>query len=95
VIVEASRNVPLIVAWRTILPRADRVRNTNNINRNRWTEAVYEHRLIYTAIAARDADRIASLMNDHFRNGLAHASGQAGPAPEADAAPAGEAPAED
>lgn len=74
VIVEASRNTPLIIAWRTILPRADRARNTNNINRNRWTEAMYEHRLIYTAIAARDANRISGLMNDHFRNGLANAA---------------------
>ena len=73
VIIEASRNAPLMAAWRTILPRADRARNANNINRNRWTEAVYEHRLIYSAIAARDASRIVSLMNDHFRNGLASA----------------------
>jgi DNA-binding GntR family transcriptional regulator len=74
VIVEASRNTPLVIAWRTILPRADRARNANNINRNRWTEAMYEHRLIYTAIAARDAGRIVTLMNDHFRNGLANAA---------------------
>ena len=73
VIVEASRNAPLTAAWRTILPRADRARNTNNINRNRWTEAVYEHRMIYSAIAGRDAGRIVSLMNDHFRNGLVSA----------------------
>jgi DNA-binding GntR family transcriptional regulator len=74
VIVEASHNTALIAAWRTILPRADRARNTNNINRTRWTEAVYEHRMIYTAIAERDGERIAALMNDHFKNGLAHAA---------------------
>jgi DNA-binding GntR family transcriptional regulator len=74
VIAEASNNAALIVAWRMILPRADRARNANNINRCRWTEAVYEHRLIYTAIAARDGVRTASLMNDHFRNGPAHAA---------------------
>ncbi len=73
VIMEASRNAPLMAAWRTVLPRADRARNTNNINRNRWTEAVYEHRLIYSAISTRDASRIVGLMNDHFRNGLASA----------------------
>lgn len=77
VIVEASRNTTLLAAWRTILPRADRARNANNINRNRWTEAVYEHRLIYSAIAARDGERIGSLMNDHFRNGLASAESAA------------------
>jgi len=73
VIVEASGNSALISAWRTILPRADRARNANNINRNRWTEAVYEHRMIYTAIAQRDGARMADLMNEHFRNGLANA----------------------
>ena len=73
VIVEASHNSALIAAWRTILPRADRARNANNINRNRWTEAVYEHRMIYTAIAQRDGARMADLMNEHFRNGLANA----------------------
>jgi DNA-binding GntR family transcriptional regulator len=78
VIVRASRNASLIVAWRTILPRADRARNANNINRSRWTEALHEHRLIYTAIAQRDGARIARLMEDHFRNGLADAHARGG-----------------
>ena len=82
-IVRASRNSALLVAWRTILPRADRARNANNINRSRWTEAVYEHRMIYTAIAERDAARISRLIEDHFRNGLAYAHAEATYAPSA------------
>jgi DNA-binding GntR family transcriptional regulator len=73
VIVEGSQNSPLILAWRMILPRADRARNANNINRNRWTEAVYEHRRIYAALAARDVERAGALMVAHFHNGLIHA----------------------
>lgn len=76
-IVQASRNSALVSAWRAILPRADRARNANKINRSRWTEAVHEHRMIYSALAERDAMRIAPLVEAHFRNGIAHANNAA------------------
>ncbi len=68
-IVEGSHNVSLISAWRLVLPRAVRARNANNIDRNRWTEAVVEHRRIFAALSARDAPRLARLINEHFANG--------------------------
>jgi DNA-binding GntR family transcriptional regulator len=92
--VEASRNAPLMAEWRRILPRADRGRNTNNINRNRWTGAVYEHRMTYSAIAGRDAGRIVSLMNDHLRNGLASAERASEAKSAADAKAQPEAPSQ-
>ena len=73
VIVESSRNSALILAWRAILPHADRARNAANVDRSRWTEAVYEHRLIYSAIAARDKTQTGNLMREHFRNGMVYA----------------------
>jgi DNA-binding GntR family transcriptional regulator len=77
VIVEASRNSALIVAWRAILPRAERACSARTMNRNRWTEAVYEHRMIFTALVNRDTARISDLMGGHIRNGLAALSGGA------------------
>ena len=73
VIVESSRNSALILAWRAILPHADRARNAANVDRSRWTEAVYEHRLIYWAIAARDKAQTGVLMRAHFQNGMVYA----------------------
>ena len=80
VIMGASGNPALAVSWRALLPRADRARNAAHITRDRWSAAVYEHRMIFSAIAARDAARIGALMTDHFKNGLAYAS--AAPAPQ-------------
>lgn len=72
VIAEASRNSALLVAWRTVLPRVDRVRNTLTVERSRWTEALYEHRVIYKAIAERDSEHIAELMRTHIGNCWRH-----------------------
>jgi DNA-binding GntR family transcriptional regulator len=91
-IVEASHNTALLTAWRTILPRAERVRNTNKINRTRWTESVYEHRLIFAALAERDSSRIAGLLNNHFRNGLAHALAHAEASSSERSGPGADAP---
>ena len=51
--VEASNNSSLILAWRLILPRAERARSVNTLDRNRWATAVAEHRKIFSALAAR------------------------------------------
>jgi DNA-binding GntR family transcriptional regulator len=68
--VEASRNAPLILAWRLILPRAERARSVNTLDRNRWATAVAEHRKIFAALAARDGALLSTLMQDHFAQGV-------------------------
>lgn len=64
--VEGSGNTSLVLAWRLILPRAERARALNNLDRERWAIAVEEHRKIYSALKARDSERLHRLMLDHF-----------------------------
>jgi len=68
--VEASSNTSLILAWRLILPRAERARSVNTLDRNRWATAVAEHRKIFAALAARDGPLLSALMQDHFAQGV-------------------------
>ena len=68
--VEASNNNALILAWRLILPRAERARSVNTLDRHRWAEALEEHRKMFAALAARDGLRLSSLMQDHFARGV-------------------------
>jgi DNA-binding GntR family transcriptional regulator len=68
--VEASNNSSLILAWRLILPRAERARSVNTLDRNRWATAVAEHRKIFAALAARDGPLLSALMQDHFAQGV-------------------------
>jgi len=70
-IVEGSQNTALITAWRMLLPRVQRARTLNNLDRQRWGQAVKEHRAMYQALAARDATLLATLMRQHFDNGIA------------------------
>lgn len=69
-IVKSSNNTALMIAWRVILPRAQRVRNLNNLDRRRWAGAVNEHREILNAFIARDSDKLDALMQAHFDNGV-------------------------
>lgn len=68
-IVESSNNASLINAWRMILPRVQRARTLNNLDRRRWAEAVGEHRSILEAIRARDSEAVAALFTRHFDRG--------------------------
>lgn len=68
--VKSSNNAALITAWRMILPRAQRARTLNNLDRRRWAEAVHEHRMMLEAIKERDGDRLSDLMQVHFDNGV-------------------------
>jgi DNA-binding GntR family transcriptional regulator len=70
VIVKGANNAALSLAWRVILPRAQRVRNLNNLDRRRWAAAVHEHRDILLALKARDGERLRVLMQEHFDNGV-------------------------
>ena len=65
-LVEGSRNVSLILAWRLILPRADRARRLNTLDRASWAEFLQKHQQIYDALAARNAPLLRALMQDHF-----------------------------
>jgi DNA-binding GntR family transcriptional regulator len=68
--VEASNNTSLILAWRLILPRAERARTINTLDRNRWAAALEEHRKIFAALAERDGRLMSNLMQDHFAQGV-------------------------
>lgn len=70
-IVESSRNSSLILAWRLLLPRAERARHVSTLDHTRWAEAFEEHVDIERAFRARDAAAIARLMEAHFDNGAA------------------------
>ena len=69
-IVDASRNQSLILAWRLLLPRAERARQISTRDHGRWAEAYGEHGKIFTAIVARDAALVKRLMAEHFANGV-------------------------
>ena len=68
--VEASNNSSLILAWRLILPRAERARSVNTLDRERWAAAVEAHRGMFAALAARDGPLLSALMQDHFAQGV-------------------------
>jgi len=65
-IVEGSNNSSLVLAWRLILPRADRARRLNTLDRASWAEFLGKHQRIYEALAARDPALLGQLMHDHF-----------------------------
>jgi len=69
-IVEASNNQSLIMAWRLLLPRAERARQISTRDHARWAEAYKEHGRIFNAIATRDAELVKKLMAEHFANGV-------------------------
>jgi DNA-binding GntR family transcriptional regulator len=70
-IVEASHNQALILAWRLLLPRAERARQVSTLDHARWAEAFSEHGKIFSALVARDAPLLRKLMGEHFDNGIA------------------------
>jgi DNA-binding GntR family transcriptional regulator len=71
-IVHASGNPVLVETWARLRHRVRRARYLSNaIQDSRWPQAVREHEEMLTALTARDADRLASLIRPHFMNGLA------------------------
>ncbi len=68
--VEASGNASLILAWRLILPRAERGRTVSVLDQRRWAQALEEHRRILAALLARDPAQLAVLMQLHFANSI-------------------------
>lgn len=69
-IVQSAGSPSLTMAWRLLLPRAERARHVTTLDHARWAEAYEEHREIYAAIAARDEALIKKLLELHFFNGI-------------------------
>jgi DNA-binding GntR family transcriptional regulator len=68
--VEASQNSSLILVWRLTVPRAERARTINTLDRERWAAALEQHRGIFAALTNRDAPLLSRLMQDHFAQGV-------------------------
>lgn len=69
-IVQASNSPSLILAWRLLLPRAERARQVSTLDPARWADAYEEHGQIFRAIQARDELLAKQLLESHFSNGV-------------------------
>jgi DNA-binding GntR family transcriptional regulator len=69
-IMTASRNVVLLELWEVLVPRVERARSIANLYPNRWHEAVHEHEQMLEALSARNGRALATLMSEHYLNGL-------------------------
>lgn len=68
-IVEAAANPSLLLAWRLLLPRAERARHVSTRDPDRWGHAFEEHKQIHAAFMQRDGVTLRRLMEEHFANG--------------------------
>lgn len=68
-IVEAAASPSLLLAWRLLLPRAERARHVTTRDHTRWGEAFEEHKHIHAALMKRDGQTLRRLMEEHFANG--------------------------
>jgi DNA-binding GntR family transcriptional regulator len=69
-IVESAGSPSLLLAWRLLLPRAERARHVTTLDHDRWAKAFEEHREIYSAVAARNEALVKQLLEAHFVNGI-------------------------
>lgn len=70
-IVEAAASPSLLLAWRLLLPRAERARHVTTRDHDRWGHAFEEHKHIHAALMKRDGETLRRLMEEHFANGAA------------------------
>ncbi|MGW9330371.1 GntR family transcriptional regulator [Bosea sp. NPDC055594] len=70
-IIEAARNPVLLDIWERMAPRVERAKYLPNLQGGRWHAAMREHDAMFAALGARDGERLAALMRQHFANGLA------------------------
>jgi DNA-binding GntR family transcriptional regulator len=70
-IVEASANATLANTYRQLNANVLRARYMANLSRERWDEAVREHREILAALTARDVERLKGLLQGHLAHKLA------------------------
>lgn len=68
--VEIADNPVLTSVWQSLVPRVERARALPNLDRDRWTAALFEHSKMFTALQARDGPLLARLTREHFMNGL-------------------------
>ncbi|WP_372856819.1 GntR family transcriptional regulator [Sphingomonas sp.] len=69
-IVQAAESPSLMLAWRLLLPRAERARHVTTLDHDRWAEAFAEHCEINAAIQARDEKLLKQLLESHFAKGV-------------------------
>jgi DNA-binding GntR family transcriptional regulator len=67
-IVTATGNLVLANVWRGLNGRIRRYRYMVNLARDRWDQAVEEHRDILKALEERDSERLGDLMEGHLLN---------------------------
>ncbi len=80
--VEIAANPVLFSVWQSLVPRVERARALANLDADRWTEALFEHSKMFTALAARDGEQLARLTREHFVNSLPYLSSRADSAAE-------------
>src|SRR3546814_12528374 len=69
-ILAAARNPTLAQMQLSLSGRVRRARYMANMSPARWTRAVAEHAKIFAALAARDGQRLAVLLQAHTANKL-------------------------
>lgn len=69
-IIEIAANPILLAQWQSLLPRVERARSLANLDRARWSAALFEHTKMFAALAARDGELLSQLTFQHFMAGL-------------------------
>jgi len=69
-VIDIAANPVLLSVWQSLVPRVERARSLSNLDRARWTAALFEHSKMFAALAARDAPLLRRLASEHFLNGL-------------------------
>lgn len=64
--VEIAANPVLLSVWQSLAPKIERARALPNLDPQRWSAALLEHSKMFTALAARDGAKLASLTREHF-----------------------------
>jgi DNA-binding GntR family transcriptional regulator len=69
-VIDIAANPVLLSVWQSLVPRVERARSLSNLDRARWTAALFEHSKMFAALAARDGPLLRRLSSEHFLNGL-------------------------
>lgn len=69
-VIDIAANPVLLSVWQSLVPRVERARSLSNLDRGRWTAALFEHSKMFAALTARDGPLLRRLASEHFLNGL-------------------------